>query len=283
MINLDGLPAPLIIEELDYETIVQELVDAVVALFASAGIDYDVGALETDPVKIWIEAFAYRELLLRARANSVARNQILAFSTFTDLEHLASHYGIARLEGESDARLRERIQLATIGRSPGGTHERLKAVAMAASVYVRDIATWTEGRDPTVNVGVLSTDIGGAASEALLETVRAAIEAPGVRLVSDRYNVASAVQTTVDVVLSVTLTPDAPESILADLPDLMRDARDTEDLLGLDLVRSWIAKAAMVAGVSNVNILQPAEDVSAVQHEAIKIGDVSVAFAGRGR
>jgi phage-related baseplate assembly protein len=63
----------------------------------------------------------------------------------------------------------------------------------------------------------------------------------------------------------------------------MRDARDTEDLLGLDLVRSWIAKAAMVAGVSNVNILQPAEDVSAVQYEAIKIGDVSVAFAGRGR
>lgn len=283
MIDLSSLPAPLIIEELDYETIVQEMVDAVVALFAAAGIDYDVGALEADPVKIVIEAIAYRELLLRTRANTVARNQILAFSTSTDLEHLASHYGLVRLQDETDTRLRERIQLATIGRSPGGTHERLKAVAMAASLSVRDIATWTEGRDPTVNLAVLSTDIGGAASPSLLSTVRAAIEAPSVRLVSDRYNVVSAVQTIVDVDVSITLSPDAPETILADLPDLLRAARDEEELLGLDLVRAWIAKNAMVAGVTNVHVNEPVADVPAVQHEAIKIGEVTVQFAGRDR
>jgi phage-related baseplate assembly protein len=283
MFDLKGLPAPSIIEELDYETIVQELVDAVTALFAAAGIDYDVGALETDPVKIVIEAFAYRELLLRARANAVARNQILAFSTGADLEHLAAHYGVARLQGESDDRLRERIQLATIGRSPGGTHERLKAVAMAASPQVRDIATWTEGRDPTVNVGVLSTDIGGAASAQLLALVKAALEAPSVRVVSDRYAVVSAVQTTIDVDISVTLAPDAPETIIEELPDLLRTARNGEDLLGLDLVRAWIAKAAMVSGVTNVTVNQPAADVAAVEHEAVAVGEVTVHFAGRSR
>ncbi|MDN3719427.1 baseplate J/gp47 family protein [Roseibium salinum] len=156
----------------------------------------------------------------------------MPFSTGSDLEHLAAHYDVARLAGETDERLRERIQLASIGRSPGGTHERLKAVAMASNVTVRDIATWTEGRDPTVNVAVLSTDLGGAASAQLLATVRAAIEAPNVRVVSDRYNVVSAVQTVVDLDLSVTLAPDAPETLLDALPDTIRQARDQEDLLG---------------------------------------------------
>lgn len=283
MIDLTSLPVPEILEELDYEAIVQSLVDDAIARFAAAGIDYDVGNLETDPVKIVIEAFAYREQLLRARANHVARDQILAFATGNGLEHLASHYGLARLAGETDERLAERIQLATIGRSPGGTHERFRAVAMGASVNVRDIATWTDGRDPTVNVAVLSTDIGGAASVALLATVTAAIEDPGVRLVSDRYSVVSAVTKTVDVELTVTLSPDAPESLLTDLPDLIRAARDQENLLGLDLTRSWISKTAMVAGITDVVVTVPADNVVAEAFEAIEIGEVTVEFAGRGR
>ncbi|QFT69307.1 Baseplate J-like protein [Labrenzia sp. THAF35] len=283
MIDLSSLPDPQVIEELDYETILQSFIDEVRDLFAAEGIDYDVGALETDPVKIVLEAFSYREIRLRTRANHVARNQILAYSTGTDLEHLASHYGVARLAGETDERLRERVQLATIGRSPGGTHERFKAIAMASSPKVRDIATWTEDRDPTVNIAVLSTDVGGAASASLLATVRAALEAPAVRLVSDRYNVISAVQKVVAVDLSVTLTPDASEDVLAELPDLIRLARDQENLLGLDLYRAWVSKAAMVSGVSNVVVNAPAADVVASPEEAVKIGDVTVQFAGRGR
>lgn len=283
MIDLTSLPVPQVIEELDYEAIVQDLVDDAVARFAAAGIDYDVGNLETDPVKILIEAFGYREQLLRARANHVARNQMLAFSSGNDLEHLASFYGLTRLTDESDERLRERVQLATIGRSPGGTHERFRAVAMGASVNVRDIATWTEGRDPTVNVAVLSTDIGGAASAALLATVTAAIEDPSVRLVSDRYSVVSAVTRTVDVELTVTLAPEAPETLLADLPDMIREARDQEDLLGLDLTLSWIAKTAMVPGVTDVVVTAPAANEVAATYEAIEIGTVTIEFAGRGR
>ncbi|MEW4459577.1 baseplate J/gp47 family protein [Roseibium algicola] len=283
MIDLSSLPDPQVIEELDYETILQGFIDDVTVLFAAAGIDYDVGALETDPVKIVLEAFSYREIRLRTRANDVARNQILAYSTGTDLEHLASHYGVARLAGETDDRLRERVQLATIGRSPGGTHERFKAIAMASSPKVRDIATWAVGRDPTVNIAVLSTDVGGAASASLLATVRAALEDPEVRLVSDRYNVISAVQKVVAVDLSVTLTPDASEDILAELPDLIRQARDQEDLLGLDLYRAWVSKAAMVSGVSNVVVNAPVADVVASPEEAVKIGDVTIQFSGRGR
>ncbi|WP_298981567.1 baseplate J/gp47 family protein [uncultured Roseibium sp.] len=283
MIDVNGLPAPLIIEELEYEEILQSMVTDVTARFLSAGIDYDVGHLETDPVKILLETVAYRELLLRTRANEVARNQILAFSVGPDLEHLASHYGLARLADETDERLRERIQLATIGRSPGGTHERFKAISMGASINVRDIATWTEGRDPTVNIAVLSTDIGGEASSALLEAVTAAIEDPKVKLVSDRYNVISAVQTIVDLNLSITLAPDSAESILVDIPNLIREARDQETLLGLDLTSAWIAKTAMVPGVTDVVVNAPADKVVATNNEAIKIGEVVVEFAGRDR
>lgn len=57
---------------------------------------YNVEMLETDPVKIVIEAFAYRELLWRARANQVARAVMLATTTGTDLDNFAADFGMTR-------------------------------------------------------------------------------------------------------------------------------------------------------------------------------------------
>ena len=83
------MPKPAVIEELAFETILAELMADAVARFAAAGIDYDVGNLETDPVKIVLEAAAYRETLLRARVNDAARANLLSFAAATDLDHLA--------------------------------------------------------------------------------------------------------------------------------------------------------------------------------------------------
>src|SRR5690606_3005832 len=101
------LPQPSIIETLDYEAVLAELVADVVARFVDAGVDYDVGNLATDPVKIILEACAYREILLRARINDAAKANLVPFSTGSDLDHLAAFYDVERLEGESDVALRE--------------------------------------------------------------------------------------------------------------------------------------------------------------------------------
>lgn len=276
------LPPPAILEELNFEALLSTIVVDAQARLAAVGIAWDVGALETDPVAILCQAFAYREMMLRARVNDAARANLLAFAGTSDLDHLAAFYDVARLSGETDERLRDRVWLAILGRSAGGPVERYKAVAMAASLQVRDVAIWREGRDPTVRVAVLSTDTGEASPE-LLAAVLAALEAPEVRVVSDRFEVVSAIQTVQDVALTVRLAPDAPESRRMDVAAAVRAAWQAEQLLGLDLTTSWLTAKAMIPGVTRVEVTWPTKDVVALPHEAIGLGGIEIIDGGRGR
>ncbi|SOC27642.1 baseplate J/gp47 family protein [Stappia indica] len=277
-----NLPSPAILEELAYEQLLATIVADAQARLAAVGITWDVGALETDPVMILCQAFAYRELVLRARVNDAARANLLAFAGSSDLDHLAAFYDVARLAGETDERLRDRVWLTILGRSAGGPVERYKAVAMAASLQVRDVAIWREGRDPTVRVAVLSADTGEASPE-LLASVLAALEAPEVRVVSDRFEVVSAIQTVQDVALTVRLAPDAPESRRMDVAAAVRAAWQAEQLLGLDLTTSWLTAKAMIPGVTRVEVTWPTKDVVALPHEAIGLGGIEIIDGGRGR
>ncbi|WP_428700208.1 baseplate J/gp47 family protein [Stappia sp.] len=276
------LPPPAILEELGFEALLAAIVADAQARLAAVGIAWDVGTLETDPVMILCQAFAYRELLLRARVNDAARANLLAFAGTSDLDHLAAFYDVTRLLDEPDARLRERVWLTILGRSAGGPLERYKAVAMAASAQVRDVAIWREGRDPTVRVAVLTDDLAPKPSE-LLDTVRAALEAPEVRVVSDRFDVVSAIRTVTDVALTVRLAPDAPASLFADVATALRAAWETESLLGLDLTTSWLISKAMIPGVTRVTVTWPDEDLVAQPHEAIGLGGIEIIDGGRGR
>jgi phage-related baseplate assembly protein len=276
------LPPPAILEELNFEALLSTIVADAQARLAAVGITWDVGALETDPVMILCQAFAYREMMLRARVNDAARANLLAFAGTSDLDHLAAFYDVARLDGETDERLRDRVWLTILGRSAGGPVERYKAVAMAASLQVRDVAIWREGRDPTVRVAVLSTDTGEASPE-LLASVLAALEAPEVRVVSDRFEVVSAIQTVQDVALTVRLAPDAPESRRMDVAAAVRTAWQAEQLLGLDLTTSWLTAKAMIPGVTRVEVTWPTKDVVALPHQAIGLGGMEIIDGGRGR
>jgi phage-related baseplate assembly protein len=275
-------PPPAILEELNFEALLSTIVADAQARLAAVGITWDVGALETDPVMILCQAFAYREMMLRARVNDAARANLLAFAGTSDLDHLAAFYDVARLDGETDERLRDRVWLTILGRSAGGPVERYKAVAMAASLQVRDVAIWREGRDPTVRVAVLSTDTGEASPE-LLASVLAALEAPEVRVVSDRFEVVSAIQTVQDVALTVRLAPDAPESRRMDVAAAVRTAWQAEQLLGLDLTTSWLTAKAMIPGVTRVEVTWPTKDVVALPHQAIGLGGMEIIDGGRGR
>ena len=96
IIDLSRLPPPDIIEELDFE-----------AVLALKNADYlrrlredhpDAEApLESDPAYKVLETSAYRETLLRARGNRLARAVLLASATGADLDQLAALYGVERL------------------------------------------------------------------------------------------------------------------------------------------------------------------------------------------
>ncbi|WP_319775491.1 baseplate J/gp47 family protein [Breoghania sp.] len=279
----DTLSTPNVIEPFDYEDVLAELIADAQQRLVAAGIEWDVGMLETDPVVIVLQGFAAREMLLRARINDAARANLLAFAAGSDLDHLAAFYDVARLADETDDRLRTRTRLTIMGRSAGGPEERYRAVVLGVSTRIRDVAIWREVTDPTVRVSVLTTEGDGEADAALLAAVQTALERPDIRVVSDRFVVSSAVQQAVDVTMTVRLEATASASILTDLPDLIAADWLTESLLGLDLTHSWLIAHAMRAGVTRVEVVSPTGDIEVDSTKAIALGTITIIDGGRGR
>lgn len=95
MIDLSKLPAPKLIEELDYEAILSEMRTKMRALCP----EWTGYELESDPANKILEVAAYREMLLRQRVNEAARGVMIAFAQGSDLDQLAGFYPEVRLPG----------------------------------------------------------------------------------------------------------------------------------------------------------------------------------------
>ncbi|WP_125562272.1 baseplate assembly protein [Pseudoalteromonas rubra] len=148
-IDMARLPTPKLIEQLSFD----ETKTAIVADFSQR---YDGAVLDyaSDPAIKLIEAFAYREMLLRQRINEAAEAVLLAKASSTELDYLGARFGVERAvtspgnatavpsvpaEYESDERYRERIRLALEGFSTAGPAGAYVFHAMKASPKVRDV------------------------------------------------------------------------------------------------------------------------------------------------
>ena len=100
-IDLSSLPAPDVVEALDYETILDAMKQDLVARDPSFS-----ALLESDPAMKVLEVAAYRELNLRQHINDSARAVMLAHATSADLDNLAANLNVQRLAvdpGDPDA------------------------------------------------------------------------------------------------------------------------------------------------------------------------------------
>jgi len=277
-LDLSVLPTPEIIETVDYEVIVTAMRNDLVARFPAIAGVID---LESEPARKLIEVFAYREMLLRARANDAARANLLAYANGADLDHLAAWYDVTRLANEADAQLRTRIILAIRGRSTGGTEPRYRSVALSASIRVADAVVWRDGLTPVVRCAIYATDNNGVPDAGLLAAVTEHLTAPDVRMVNDTIVVSAAVQKVQNITAQLTLLPTTSESILADIEAALRADWLAERRLGFDMTLSWITSRLMRAGIYKAAITVPAADVIAAPSEAISIGTVTLTVAGR--
>lgn len=278
--ELANLPPPSLIEAILYETRLAELRAKLVQIFADAGIAYDVEHLETDPAQILLQVSAYQDILLRQRINEAIRSWFLAYAAGGDLDVLAQWYDVTRLVGEADDALRRRVVLAIQGRSTGGTEARYRSIALGADMRVADVAIYTIGRDPTINVAVFANDNAGVADAALLARVNAALQAPSVRMVNDTIVVASAAQQVIAIGANVWLLPQAPESTLAAMQTNLAAAWTRDMLLGRDLVRSWLLANLQVDGVQRIELDLNA-DVEVPFNRAAALGNVVLRKMGR--
>lgn len=94
-IDLSKLPAPQLVEELDYETILTDMRGKMRDICP----EWTGYELESDPANKILEVAAYREMLLRQRMNEAVRGVMIAFATGADLDHLAAFYPETRLPG----------------------------------------------------------------------------------------------------------------------------------------------------------------------------------------
>jgi phage-related baseplate assembly protein len=158
-IDLSKLPAPQVVEALDYETIFNEMLSSLRTLDPAFN-----ATVESDPVYKILQVAAYRELLLRQKMNDKAKARMLAFAIDADLDHIGASMAVpvARLSGESNDAFRARLVLAPEAYSVAGPIGAYIFHALSAHSGIKDVAVWNPGLGGRVNVAVLSRTGNGA-------------------------------------------------------------------------------------------------------------------------
>ena len=250
--DLTQLPPPEVVETLDFETILQVHRADLLARYPEAAAVID---LESEPLNKLLQAHAYRELLYRQRVNEAARAHLLAFATGADLDHKAAFYGLTRLAGESDERLRARVQLRIKSLAGNGTREAYELTAMTASQNVRD-ARATQPFPGRVHLLLWCHD--AAQAEATLATVLAAINANDGRPLGVPVTVALARARAINITAAIEREAGAPADLAQRLVVTLADALAAYARLGRDVPRSWITARLHTAQVAAVRFPDPA-------------------------
>ncbi|KNH02614.1 Baseplate assembly protein J [Qipengyuania citrea LAMA 915] len=278
-IDLSRLPAPDIIEPLDFEVILADRKADFLARFPQFS-----AFVESDPVMKLLEAAAYQELILRQRINDAAHGVMIAFAKGADLDNLAAFFGVVRrvitpaneetgalAVMESDDDLRRRVLLAPDSYSVAGPTAAYQFHALSASGDVADVSAISPAPGEVL-ISVLSRQGDGTASPELLDLVEAVVGADDVRPLTDQVSVQSVeiVDFAVTAKLTIYRGPDA-DLILKSAQDGLTAMLKESRLIGRDIARSAIFQALHTAGVQSVALEDPVSD--------IVIGDTQVAAA----
>lgn len=287
-IDLSRLPAPDVVETLDFETILARRR----ADFLGRYPEF-TAFVESDPAIKLLETGAYAELVLRQRINDAARSVLIAYAGGGDLDQLAAIFGVVRRQiapadpvtgtpavMESDEDLRRRVLLAPDSYSVAGPASAYVYHALSADGDVLD-ASAVSPRPGEVTVSVLSRVGNGTAAPELLATVRNLLAGDEVRPLTDRVTVQSADLVAFDAIAQLTLYPGPDAQLILDtataaLAQLLASNRR----LGRNISRSAIIAALHVGGVQNVNLIAPVADVFIEQTQVASVGTVEVTIAG---
>ena len=244
--------------------------------------------------RLLANVLAYRETLLREAIQDAAKCNLLRYSRSTALDMLGELLGVARLDGEEDDALRERIALAPERFTTAGSVGAYRFHARSAASNIVDVAVVCP--EVALQDGVLVSVNGvppgqvrlyplmadGLPSQTVLDAVQAACSAETVRPVCDQ--VLTLAPEVIRLNLEIRLVPYSGSDLALTLQTGKQAAADyvtqLTGKLGCDVVRSQIGKAMHVTGVYRVDILQPAADVVLHAHQWPVFDSVTVSLAG---
>ncbi|CAI1628164.1 baseplate assembly protein [Serratia entomophila] len=277
-IDLSQLPAPLVVEALDYEEILTERKATLISLYPEEqreAISRTL-ALESEPIVKLLQENAYREVILRQRVNDAAKAVMLAYATGSDLDQIGANFNSPRLVitpadettipptpalMESDEDYRLRLQDAFEGMSTAGSAGSYRFHARSADGRVADV-TAISPTPASVIVTVLSREGDGTANPELLQNVRAALNDEDVRPVGDRVTVQSAKITRYGIEANLYLYSGPEVAPILDAADKRLSVYVQKvRRLGRNIRRTGIVAALKVEGVEDVVIISPAADI----------------------
>lgn len=267
-IDLAQLPDPKVVEQLDYEQILEQRKAALLALWPQAERAEIAArmALESDPLNKLLQENAYRELVWRQRVNEAALATLLAKARGADLDQVAANYNVRRLVVtpatdqapavmEGDDALRERAQMAFEGLSTAGPRNAYVYHARSADGRVADATAVSPApAEVVVTVQALAGD--GSAPADLLAGVLAALSDEDVRPVADRVTVQGAQILPYSVTATLYLASTGPEAepILAAAEARCRALVNARRRLGVEVSASAVHAALHVEGVRKVQL-----------------------------
>ena len=285
-IDLSALPFPNVIEQLDFEAELLACKQDVIARDPELEAVLD---FESEPIVKVLETFAYRLLLKTSQINAKAKALMLAYAQGADLDHLAVNRNVYRktiiesnptanppIEAvmEADEDLRRRVQLEPESKSAGSVGA-YQFWGLGAHGHVKDIAVETPSAG-YVNVFVQS-HIHDIAPQTLLQTVDKELDPATRRPFTDYVSVKAATPFEWSVNATLVLFP-GPDSAV--VQTTAEEALNTYikmvNALGYDVTRSGIFHALHVAGVQNVILTSPANDIILAKSRYAKCVGVSL-------
>ena len=277
-IDLTQLPAPSVVEVLDFETILATRKAHLVSLLPEAerAAVTALLELESEPATKLLEENSYQETILRNRVNEAGKAVMLAFALDGDLDQLGANVNVARLTitpanpnalppvaavMEDNDAYRLRIQEAPDGLSVAGPKASYEFHARSADGQVKD-ASATSPAPASVTVTVLANNDTGIADAALLATVARALNAEEVRPLGDRLTVQAAqvIDYQIEATLFIGVGPEVPILLDAARANAVRVSQPRRPL-GHSIYRSACSAAVHVEGVRKVVLTSPAADI----------------------
>jgi len=308
-IDFAQVPAPVVVEALDYESILAAMKADLLQRDPTLA---DVLALESEPAVHILETAAYRELTLRQRVNDAAHAVMLAYAGASDLDQLGANRETLRLAGESDAAYRSRVQQAFNRLAAAGPAAAFIEHAKTIDASIADVSAISQS-DGGVTVTVLAPDdiptasatadqiaAGQAAFPSLpsppsgsstvvagdnapiINSVRDHLMQDSIKPLTDMLVVRGATVIPFTVTASLTMYP-GPDSaiVLADARTALDDYLLSIRHMGYDATRSGLIAALSVAGVQNVDLSAPAADVVATELEIVLATSITLSDGGR--
>jgi phage-related baseplate assembly protein len=305
VIDLARLPAPDVVETLDYEETLASLKADLVARSPELA---PVLSLESEPLVRLLEVAAWREMVLRQRVNDAARAVMLPWATGADLDNLAARYDLARLPGEDDERFRRRVLIGYHAMSAAGSRQSWMLRALSVSTDIRQVDVWADrpgrvkvcllarvaaqaaamteaqaaigealfGRHPQHDAATPMRWRAATASDAIVAQVAQALLAEDVRPLTVEVDVTTATVKSVQVVATLVHPPGPDGALLAAQARARLMTMAAQMRFRVDLARAQITASLMGDGVRDVLLHAPTQDVPAGPGEIPAITDIII-------